>query len=98
MITGLWFLLCGKLAAVIERVADDRDVVALVPAGICFSHTTRPDSRSSAITLPSNVVVKTRSFETVAAPYAGWGRSRCHFTEPSSTFERHHLARALGDL
>jgi hypothetical protein len=42
--------------------------VAFVPAGSFFSQTTVPLSRSSAISLPSNVVVKTRSFETVAAP------------------------------
>jgi len=66
MMTGRWFLLCGKLAAVMS-VSPTTTTVAFVPAGSCFS---RPRCRFhvEAITLPSNVVVKTRSFETVAAP------------------------------
>jgi hypothetical protein len=48
--------------------------VAFDPAGSCAVHTIAPLQRESASNSPVKVVVKTRSFETVAPPRASWGR------------------------
>jgi hypothetical protein len=63
----------GKLAAV-TSVSPAIASGAFVPAGSFACQTTLPFVRSSAQTEPSNVVVKTRSFATVAAPNAGVGK------------------------
>ncbi len=55
---------------------------ALVAAGSWSCQTMEPSSFESATSMPSKVVVKTRSPDTVAAPRAIAGRVVVHRTRP----------------